>query len=130
MALPLRSRASESIVFSFVSENSDYSETQFSQLSKASQQDQAPGAHNGEQLNNVSLDWFSFLPFIIFSRTLPLSSHHHTHTPLLPSGMTSQSKPTTSKSLSQTLPFERIQDKTFDIGSRLRKQATKRGFWN
>lgn len=63
--LPVKKRDKESTVSSSVSDNSDNFEAQFTQLSKDSQQDQAPGTHSGDQLDNVPLDRLSFFPFTI-----------------------------------------------------------------
>lgn len=116
---PLRGRASESIINWFcVSQFWQFWGT-ITQLFKGSHQDKAPGTHSGDQLKNACLDWLSFLLFTILL---------HTHTPV--SWNYFQSKPTASKPLSQTLPFEGTQDKTFDLRSRPRKQTPRKEFWN
>lgn len=70
--LPLKCRDKELTLSSSLSDNSENSKAQFTQLSKDSQQDQAPSAHNGDQLDSVPLDWLSFLPFTIPLQTLLL----------------------------------------------------------
>lgn len=64
--LSLRDRASDSIINSFMLGNSDNSEAQFTQLSKNSQQDKAPGAHSGDQLKKRMLG-LAFFPSIYHS---------------------------------------------------------------
>lgn len=65
----LKSRAGESLISSSVSDNSDNSEGQFTQLSKGSQQDQAPCSYSGGWLNNEPLNWLPFFLFTILLQT-------------------------------------------------------------